>query len=94
MTPTPRVTQLARMLNREARELAEHAAARSAINKNVETVAEALFQEAVDSDDVVSTETALDYLEGRLAFFGDLVEDDAASDIRNRFAALVAQWDA
>lgn len=94
MTPTPRVTQLARILNREARELADDAGARSAINKNTDTVAEALFQEAADSDDVVSTGTALEYMEGRIAFFGDLIEDDAASGIRDRFTALVAQWDA
>lgn len=57
-------------------------------------VAEAFFAEAAENDDVTSTSAALDFLEGRLAFFGDLIDHAIATRIRTRFNELLAAWEA
>lgn len=68
------------------------AAARSAINARALDMAAALLEEAAQSDDVTSAETALDYLEDRLAYLADFVPADAAADIRSAFAEGVEGW--
>lgn len=93
MQPGPRVVQLARILGRDAGELDDAASARAAIDAHPDELASAFFHEAADSDDVTSVETALEYLEGRFAFFGDLVGAEAAARIRMRFGELVEQWE-
>jgi hypothetical protein len=93
MPPKPQIVQLARILGLDAAGLDDLAAARDAIDANTDTIADAFFHEAADSDDVLSPETAQEYLEVRLAFFGELVSDGSAERIRERFGELVSRWE-
>ncbi|MBA4180333.1 MAG: hypothetical protein C0506_07080 [Anaerolinea sp.] len=85
----PRLVQLARILNTPL-ESAE--AARVAVSARFEDVAEALVLEAAASDDVTSGQSALEYLEGRLLYLGEILEPAAAARIRDRFRARTASW--
>ena len=85
----PRLVQLARILQTP---LDSTAAARAAVSARAGEVAEALVFEAAASDDVTSTEAALDYLEARLVYLGDLVEPAAAAHIRNHFRVRISAW--
>jgi hypothetical protein len=66
--------------------------ARTAIASDPIRFADELFLEAVASDDVTSEETALDYLEGRLTFFGDLLDVPVPNTARTRFAERLEAW--
>jgi hypothetical protein len=83
-----RLVQLARILESPGIDEAE---ARAAISGDPTRFAAALLAEAADNDDVTSSAAAMDYLETRLAFFGDLAADAAA--VREAFAHRVAGWD-
>ncbi len=87
---TAALTQLTRIFGRE---LATTDAARAAISAAPAVLADALFAEAADSDDVTSVESALDYLEGRLVFLGPLVEPPAAGEIRDAFRQRLRAWE-
>jgi hypothetical protein len=87
---TAAFTQLTRIFGRE---IASPDAARAAITSSPAVLADALFAEAADSDDVTGIESALDYLEGRLAFLGNLVEPAAASEIRDAFRKRLRAWE-
>ena len=87
-----RLVQLARMLGLPPDDL-DRARATAAVAGRPGDLAEAIFGEAVDSDDVISTETALDYLEGRLVFFGDLITPEAAAAIRRLFRERLRAWE-
>lgn len=65
--------------------------ARTAITGDPGILASELFMEAVESDDVISIETAKSYLEDRLAFFGGLVAPDAEA-IRRGFESKLTAW--
>jgi hypothetical protein len=52
----------------------------------------ALVAEAADNDDVTSAEAALEYLDGRLRFFGDLVGGADGEAIRASFVSATAAW--
>lgn len=70
----------------------DEAQARAAILAAPDAFAAALFAEAADNDDVVSSAAALEYLETRLSFLGDLI-GDAGAAIREAFRRRVAAWD-
>lgn len=93
--PGPQLVQLSRMLGMPV-DVLEHQVRTQALANTIEdsvgTLAEAFFHEAADSDDVTSIETGMDYLEVRLAYFGELVRPAAAEAIRGRFAELVESW--
>ncbi len=93
MPPEPRVTQLARILQQDPATLEGSTAAREAVDANPGTLANAFFHEAADSDDVTSVSAALDYLEGRITFFGDFISTPTATEIRSRFRELVSPWE-
>ena len=67
-----RLIQAARLLGLDRATLTE-AAATAAIGAEPAVFGQALFAEAAENDDVTSGAAALDYLETRLRFFGDLV---------------------
>lgn len=69
-------------------------AARTAIAGDPTRFADELFAEAAASDDVMSETSALDYLEGRLAFFGDLLDVPVPNLVRTRFAERMEAWSA
>jgi len=93
MTADMRLVQLARMLAVPLPDLTPESA-RTLIAARPGDVADALFHEAADSDDVTGNSTALDYLEGRLAFFGELVSSDTADAVRAAFRDRISAWDA
>jgi hypothetical protein len=88
----PQLVQLSRMLGVPVEELEQRDLAQT-IEDSVGTLAEAFFHEAADSDDVTSIETGMEYLEVRLAYFGELVRPAAAEAIRARFRELVESWE-
>lgn len=88
-----RLIQLARMLGLDPGAALDDASAASLVRERATALADAIFHEAADSDDVVSAETALDYLEGRLIFFGDLVPAETAAAIRRAFRERLRAWE-
>jgi len=56
-------------------------------------LADAFFGEAVDADDVTGGAAALLYLEDRLAFFSEIVDEATAEAVRAAFRVRVAAWD-
>ena len=67
------------------------AVARAAISAAPDVFGQALFAEAAENDDVTSGPAALDYLETRLRFFGELVPHPEA--VREAFRVLTLAWD-
>ena len=86
-----RIVQLSRMLGLAA-DVADYGSASSAIARDPAAFANALFDEAVQNDDVLSRESALDYLEMRLAFFGEVTTGHEAA-VRDAFRRRLAAWD-
>ena len=86
-----RLIQVARIYGLSRDEITD-AKARAAIDDNPHQLAEALFAEAAASDDVISETTALDYLEGRFAFLGDLVNEQARAETEQRFRVRLQEW--
>jgi hypothetical protein len=86
-----RLLQLGRILGLPAETLTP-AAAGQAIAERTSDLAAAFFHEAADNDDVISIEAALDYLDGRLAFFGALIPAPANRSIRAFFRASLESW--
>lgn len=66
--------------------------ARAAINAEPGVLASAIFLEAVESDDVTSADSARQYLNDRLGFFGELVRT-TLSDINASFEERLHAWD-
>jgi hypothetical protein len=66
--------------------------ARAAISAEPGTLANALFLEAAESDDVTSVESGRSYLEDRLAFLGNLVAGHEAA-IRSEFETRLRAWE-
>jgi hypothetical protein len=91
-TADPRLIQLSRMLGVPLEELEQRDLAQT-IEDSVGTLAEAFFHEAADSDDVISIESGMEYLEVRLAYFGEFMRPAAAEAIRARFGDLIASWE-
>jgi hypothetical protein len=87
-----RLIQVARILGLQPLGL-EHEGARDAITMRAPEVALAFFLEAADSDDVTDVASALDYLEGRISFFGDLIAPDVAEVIRTGFREKLQRWE-
>ena len=85
----PRLVQLGRILNLS---LDSASAARVAVAARPEELADALVLEATASDDVISEDSALEYLESRLDYLADAVPDEAAARIRERFRDRVRSW--
>ncbi|MBI5948198.1 MAG: hypothetical protein HY875_08675 [Chloroflexi bacterium] len=89
MAANPLLLQVSRMLGAG---VTTAVTARALIASAPGQLAAALVREAADSDDVTSTEAAMDYLEGRLAELRELLDDATAAAVREAFAASVAAW--
>ena len=90
MSGEARYKQLSRIF---ATLIEDDEAARSAISARPGDFASALFLEAADSDDVTSTESALDYLRGRLEFFDDVTTNEARQATEGSFRARLRAWE-
>jgi hypothetical protein len=89
MAANARHVQLSRMLGTT---IEDDESARRALAARPGDFASALFLEAADSDDVTSAESALEYLEGRLATFADLLSAQAADAVRGAFGERLKAW--
>lgn len=83
------LTQLSRIYGQP---FDEEEAARVAVAAAPAVLAGALFGEAADSDDVTSPESALDYLEARLAFLAGLVDNESMEAVRELFRQRLHAW--
>lgn len=86
-----RLIQVARILGLPLSGLTRDAA-REAIAMRAPEMALAFFLEAADSDDVTGFDSAVDYLDGRITFFGDLVAPAAAETMRAAFRERLRSW--
>jgi hypothetical protein len=80
--------QLSRIYNRT---IEDDDDARAAVTADPGILASAIFEEAADSDDVTSIETAREYLRDRLAFLGSLVSPVEA-EVRSQFETRLQAW--
>lgn len=86
----PRLRQAARLLGLHE---VDAPSARQAFADDPAALALALVAEAAASDDVTSSTSALDYLETRLAYLGDLLDRATVLAVRAHFREAVAGWD-
>ncbi len=86
-----RLIQVARIYGLMRDEMTDETAA-NAISDDPGRLAAAIFEEATASDDVISEETALEYLEGRFSFLGDLVAGEDRPVIERDFRARLEEW--
>ena len=80
--------QLSRIYNRT---IEDDDDARAAVTADPGILASAIFEEAADSDDVTSIETAQEYFRDRLAFLGSLVSP-AEAEVRGHFETRLQAW--
>lgn len=66
--------------------------ARALVDGDAVRLADALFAEAADSDDVTGAASARAYCEERLAYFAPFVDESAGGRVRARFEARLASW--
>lgn len=87
-----RLAQLTRILGiaNESDEAAVQAAASASPDK----VAEALFREAADSDDVIDLESAVAYMEARMEYLGELLPEASKTAVRSEFHERLKAWEA
>jgi hypothetical protein len=85
----PRLRQAARLLGVDS---IDAASARDAFARDPAGLALGLVEEAAASDDVTSAASAIDYLETRLVYLGDLLDDATAAAVRGHFAEAVRGW--
>lgn len=87
-----RLVQLARLLGHAGETLSAEAARRQASERSA-WVAASLLGEAADSDDVTSAAGAREYLEDRLAYLGDLLDEPARDAVRAEFNRQLRAWE-
>jgi hypothetical protein len=85
------LTQLARLLQNDRLRAATPDEAQAAIDQKMPQLASGLLEEAAASDDVMDKQSALEFVQSRLAYFGTLVRDDQKArlleDVRGRIEA-------
>lgn len=86
-----RLIQLARLLGLPRNTARD--AILDAVREQSDVLADAFFAEAADSDDVVSADSAQEYLADRLSFFAEIIDDATAAGIRTRFAHHLQSWE-
>ena len=62
------------------------------IETRIDELVRAMLEEAAACDDVVNTATALDYVEDRLSFLGELVNEDQRRRVRDGFERFASRW--
>lgn len=83
------LTQLSRIYGQP---LTSAGDARATVAAAPATLADALFAEAADSDDVTSVESALEYLDARLVFLASLVDNESMGAVREAFRQRLRAW--
>ncbi len=91
MVAEEQLRQLARLL-RLREPPASAAEARALAREQSEALADALFDEAAASDDVVGRDSARSYLELRLAHLSGLLDEETRQRVRERFERRLSNW--
>jgi len=60
--------------------------------RNARKITRLLVHEAIGQDSIQTSQQAEQFLEQRLAFFGDLIPDDVKGQIRQNYSILTAMW--
>ena len=86
------LAQLARLLGDNALRTSTLIEVRAAASADIERLAAGLVAEAAASDDVTDRQTALDFVESRIEFFNDLLEDDVRTRLRTAVQDKIDTW--
>ena len=60
--------------------------------RNVRKITRLFIHDAIADDNVQTSEQAQQFLEQRLAFFGELLPNDVKSQIRQHYSTMTAMW--
>jgi hypothetical protein len=86
------LAQLARLLGDDSLRSASAPAVQHAIDNRFERLVTGLLDEAMASDDVSDRDSAVDFLDRRLATFGALLSDEQHSRLRTAIRAKIEAW--
>ena len=86
------LAQLARLLGNDALRTSTEIEVRAAVSANIERLAAGLVAEAAASDDVSDRQTALDFVESRISFFNDLLEDETRTRLWGAIQDKIDTW--
>jgi hypothetical protein len=86
------ITQLARLLGDESLRLASTDASTDQVERGFERLVDGLLAEAVASDDVIDRESAMEFINDRLRFFGPLLTDDQRSRLEEALREKIEAW--
>lgn len=86
------LAQLARLLGDDRLRTATVDETRGAIDSRFDLLVNGLLNETVASDDVNDRDTALSFIEQRLAFFGDIVSNDQRSRLWQALWEKIEAW--
>jgi hypothetical protein len=86
------LAQLARLLADERLRVARVEEARNAVDDRFDLMVEGLVAETAASDDVLDRDSAREFVEARLSYFGDLLGDDQRSRLSEAVRAKIEAW--
>jgi hypothetical protein len=86
------LAQLARLLGDDSLRAGTSEAVQAAIDTNFGRLVYGLLGEAADSDDVTDRESALSFLESRLAFMENLLRPDQRKNLYEAVALRMDAW--
>jgi hypothetical protein len=86
------LTQIARLLGDANLRSTDDDSVRAAVDQRFSALIESLLDETAASDDVFSRESALAYLEDRLAFLGVLLTEEQIGRLREAARERLEAW--
>jgi hypothetical protein len=86
------VAQIARLLGEPSLRAVDDEAIRSAIEQRFEVLVAGLADETAASDDVFSRESALAYLDSRLAFLSVVIDEGQKQRLREALQEKLQAW--
>ena len=86
------LAQLARLLADERLRVASRDEARAAVDRDFDQMVEGLLHEVSASDDVVDRASGLEFLDARLAYFGDLLSEEQRARLSRAVGARIETW--
>ncbi len=86
------LAQLARLVGEGSLRSAEPEVAASAVDARFDRVVDGLLAEAAASDDVTDRQTALEFLDDRLASFAAVLDAGLRARLREALAERIALW--
>ena len=86
------LAQIARLLGDERLRTASAEDVRASVDARLEQLADGLLAEATASDDVIDRESALDFVNDRLRFFGTLLSDGQRTRLLEALRERIEAW--